>query len=114
MKKYNLHNIMTTAWNLFRAFKSVVSFSECLRRAWAIAKSSAVETAKKKFAGYVNLNGFEFSAWEKYGKRRIYIKNFSGHNRQNKGGYIDLDNNRIFATGVVKDAAKSFIAAYVF
>lgn len=42
--KYNKSEIMKAAWNLFKMFKNCVSplsFSVCLTRAWASAKSAA-------------------------------------------------------------------------
>ncbi|MEF2699896.1 MAG: hypothetical protein U0N08_01850 [Oscillospiraceae bacterium] len=67
----------------------------------------------KKFEGSADVNGFEFNLWEKYGKRRIYINNYSGSNNSNRGGYIDLDNeNAIHATGCVKFAAMDFLREY--
>ena len=69
--------------------------------------------AKKQFNGNANIDGFEFSIWEKYGKRRIYINNYSGHNKSNQSGYIDLDhNNQIHAVGCVKFAAIDFLNSY--
>ena len=41
---YNLSRIMTKAWELFR--KLGISFSECLRRAWAAAKAEPVNAAR--------------------------------------------------------------------
>lgn len=109
MKKYNLSEIMKNAWAMFR--KGGRIFADCLRQAWAIAK----KPAKKHFDGNANINGFEFNLWEKYGKRRIYINNYSGRNKNNQGGYIDLDNgNDIHAVGCVKGAAISFMMAYEF
>ena len=55
MKKYNLSKIMKNAWAMFR--KGGKLFSECLRKAWAIAKG----LAKKQFTGFANLDGFEVS-----------------------------------------------------
>lgn len=107
MKKYNLSKIMKDAWNLFR--EKFGSFADCLRKAWAIAKVPV----KKPFDGSVTINGFEFNLWENYGKRRIYINNYSGSNKSNRGGYIDLDhNNYVRATGCVKFAAENFLRAY--
>lgn len=107
MKKYNLSEIMKNAWTMFR--KGGSDFSACLRKAWAMAKG----LVKKQFNGSANLDGFEFSLWEKYGKRRIYVNNYSGHNNSNRGGYIDLDhNNSIHAAGCVKSAAERFLAMY--
>lgn len=54
MKKYNLSEIMKSAWATFR--KTNWSFSKCLRNAWIDAKMLAVG-----------------NLWEKYGKRRIYF-----------------------------------------
>ena len=42
--KYNLSKIMAQAWQLFR--KLGLSFSECLRRAWASAKAEPVNAAR--------------------------------------------------------------------
>ena len=107
MKKYNLSEIMKNAWAMFR--KGGKLFSECLRKAWAIAKG----LAKNQFTGFANLDGFEFNLWEKYGKRRIYINNYSGRNKNNRGGFIDLDcRNSIHASGCVKFAAERFLATY--
>lgn len=41
---YNLSRIMSKAWELFR--KLGISFSECLRRAWAAAKAEPVNAAR--------------------------------------------------------------------
>ena len=68
---------------------------------------------KKQFSGSENLDGFQFNLWEKYGKRRIYVNNYSGRNKNNRGGYIDLDcGNSIHAVGCVKSAAERFLATY--
>ena len=42
--KYNLSEIMRTAWNLFR--KLGISFSEALHRAWAAAKANPINAAR--------------------------------------------------------------------
>ena len=57
--KYNKSEIMKAAWNLYKKSCSWVkqcrlSFSECLRRAWADAKRSA-----RVFRGYVGINGVD-------------------------------------------------------
>lgn len=44
MKKYNLSNIMTNAWKLFRKFS--ISFSEALHRAWLCAKAIEVNAER--------------------------------------------------------------------
>lgn len=70
---------------------------------------------KQQFDGSANINGFEFVLWEKYGKRRIYINNYSGRNKRNQGGYIDLDNgNALHAVGCVAGAAQQFMMTYEF
>lgn len=59
MKKYNLSEIMKKAWTMRKMSLEWVmslSFSECLRRAWASAKE-AVQKAARKFTGLVrNVN----------------------------------------------------------
>ncbi len=50
--KYNLKNIMNTAWHLFRLRSNKESFAECLHRAWLSAKQKdenarRIEEAKK-------------------------------------------------------------------
>ena len=67
----------------------------------------------EKFDGFVDMNGYQFNLWEKYGKRRIYINNYTGRNKSNEGGYIDLDhNNSVHAVGCVKYAAERFLQTY--
>lgn len=44
MKKYDLSNIMSAAWRIFR--KGVSTFSEALRMAWANAKAAATAKAE--------------------------------------------------------------------
>lgn len=49
MKKYNLSDIMKTAWSTYRKFAHVVHpipFDECLRRAWKAAKEALALAAK--------------------------------------------------------------------
>ena len=51
MKKYDLRKIMRQAWELYRASRKWVTkmtFSDCLKRAWAAAKEAA-----RVFAGIV-------------------------------------------------------------
>ena len=47
-----------------------------------------------------------------FGKRRIYVNNYSGRNRKNTNGYINLETGAIVATGCVKDAAEAFMRKY--
>lgn len=61
MKKYNLSKIMKNAWNTFKESQKWVkkyqlSFSECLRRAWAEAKAAAkVEELVKSNNGLIRM-----------------------------------------------------------
>lgn len=55
--KYNKSEIMKAAWALYRKAQkwvSSLSFSECLRRAWANAKQYA-----RTFRGYVSIDGVD-------------------------------------------------------
>lgn len=51
---YNLHDIMTRAWKLFRE-TDIVSFAECLHRAWLSEKAKPINAkriaAAKEAAG---------------------------------------------------------------
>lgn len=61
MKKYNMSNIMTSAWTTYNKFKCCVcplSFAECLRRAWAAAKKAAVVTESINREIGKSINGF--------------------------------------------------------
>ena len=44
MKKYNLSKIMSKAWQLSR--KYAISFSEALKRAWAVAKAAPINAKR--------------------------------------------------------------------
>ena len=44
MKKYDLSQIMTRAWRLYR--KGVAAFAECLHRAWMAAKAAPINAQR--------------------------------------------------------------------
>lgn len=44
MKKYDLSQIMTRAWQLYR--KGVAAFAECLHRAWMAAKAAPINAQR--------------------------------------------------------------------
>lgn len=80
MKKYNLSQIMKKAWETYRKFQSFatkLSFSECLRRAWAEAKK-AVETV-----AVVTLDTIKAAAHK-----------LAGNLRTADCGYWDVDNSK--------------------
>ncbi|MEQ2702346.1 hypothetical protein AAAV70_30010 [Hungatella hathewayi] len=111
MKKYNLSNIMKRAWETYRKFQSFatkLTFSECLRRAWAETKK-AIETVAAvtldtiKAAAHKLVLGGEyedvtFREWHGYDKSRVYIKairrTLAGSLRVADCGYWDLDNSK--------------------
>lgn len=110
MKKYNLSKIMKKAWETFRKFKSFLPplpFSECLKRAWEEAKKAAEEVKEitlstVKMAAHSLIEGtlytqVTFSAWENYGKSRVYIKaikyTLAGNKREASLGYWDNNTN---------------------
>ena len=117
---FDRSKIMKKAWNMKKDLlcrNISATFSDCLRKAWAIAKAEALreEKAASKliFDEKADMDGFRFILWEKHGLRRIYINNYTGHNKNNRGGYIDLDHgNSIVAVGCVKSAAKRFLDTY--
>lgn len=66
--KYNLSKIMAQAWQLFR--KLGLSFSECLRRAWACAKAEPVNAARiaaAKAAAGVLEEANTWAGWQRMG-----------------------------------------------
>lgn len=76
--KYNKSEIMKKAWALFK--NAFGTFSECLKRAWQIAKmSDGWKAATKYYEHYFTIcqfyDRFEMrcSEWKKYGKDRTYI-----------------------------------------
>lgn len=90
MKKYNMHEIMTNAWNIRRA--NNVSMSIALRAAWALAK--AVNTAEDVAAGIDWNTKVRVNDWNKAGKSRTYVEvavyaNAWSRKRTEKIGYVD-------------------------
>lgn len=63
MKKYNLSEIMTNAWTLYRTSQkwvSPLSFSDCLRRAWSKAKEVIKEAAEAAKTGLRRMHYSEY------------------------------------------------------
>lgn len=90
MKKYNMHEIMTNAWNIRRA--NNVSMSTALRAAWALAQ--AVNTAEDVAAGIDWNTKVRVNDWNKAGKSRTYVEvavytNAWSRKRTEKIGYVD-------------------------
>ena len=83
--KYNKSEIMKNAWATKKANKEI-SFSYCLRRAWASAKSGVKFVDHMTFA----FGGWEkkLNRWTKYGKDRVYIC----RENDKSEGYVDLIN----------------------
>lgn len=115
MKKYDLSVIMKKAWATYRKFQSFVSplsFSECLRRAWAEAKKAAeqpeqytLDTIKAIAYKTMVVNG-EYESiscreWSNYGHHRVYIKairhTLAGNLRVADCGYWDVNANKYVA-----------------
>ena len=74
MKKFDLRRIMLKAWELFRKM-DVLSFAECLHRAWLSAK--AVEINEKrilaaKMAAGVTEKTATWNDWKKAGYEVIH------------------------------------------
>lgn len=63
MKKYNLSQIMTSAWNLYRMAQKWIdkmSFSDCLRRAWRDAKEAVKAAAEAARTGLRRMHYSEY------------------------------------------------------
>lgn len=71
--KYNLSEIMTRAWKLFR--KLGLSFAECLHRAWITAKSAKINAQKieaAKAAAGITEEVKTWSGWKEAGFEVIH------------------------------------------
>lgn len=66
MKKYNLHEIMSAAWKMFRTYRDMytrtnnsmwmLTFAEALKKAWANAKAIVEKAAKAAATGTVRMS----------------------------------------------------------
>lgn len=122
MKKFNLSQIMTRAWEIKKENTENI-FAECLRMAWAeVKKSVTVEkTLKYKIIDKLNfiidnapdvyVYNVSVSDWSNYGKDRTYFaiwekSNVSKHNVKYDYGYID-NQTGIYVAGK-NDIAKNY------
>ena len=74
MKKFDLRAIMTRAWKLFRK-ASVLTFGECLHRAWLSAKAEEVNTKRietAKLAAGVTEETNTWNGWKQLGYEVIH------------------------------------------
>lgn len=73
MKKYNLHDIMTRAWAIFR--KAEISFAEALHRAWISEKAKPINAeriAQAKADAGITEETNTWSAWRELGYEVIH------------------------------------------
>ena len=73
MKQFNLSEIMTRAWKLFR--KLEISFSEALHRSWLSAKAAGVNEERirtAKVAAGITEETATWSDWKKAGYEVIH------------------------------------------
>ena len=73
--KYNLRNIMTDAWAIFRKAAGKLAFGEALHRAWLSAKATHVNTARieaAKTAAGITEQVETWSGWKKLGYAVIH------------------------------------------
>ena len=71
--KYNLHDIMTRAWAIFR--KAAVSFAEALHRAWLSAKAEPINAARieaARLAAGISETVNTWSGWKAIGREVIH------------------------------------------
>lgn len=87
--RYNMSEIMKAAWKMKKFFKKFkcITFSECLKKAWAEAKEAASieEQGSQKFENGMTVcyhyqcdTFFTLNRWTKYGKDRIYVNFCNG------------------------------------
>lgn len=75
MKKYNLHDIMTAAWVIFRKAAGKFNFAEALHRAWLSAKAEPLNAARieaAKAAAGIAEQVETWSGWKKLGYEVIH------------------------------------------
>lgn len=98
MMRYDKKQIMTRAWEMKRNYNCrALTFGECLKRAWAAAKT-AVENAKAyaitKFENNmeITVDGVTrtLTRWTKGGYDRVYV---NGGSRRGEG-FIDIKNGK--------------------
>lgn len=73
MKKFDLHKIMTKAWQLFR--KYAISFSEALHRAWQAAKAAPINVARieaARQAAGIDEECNTWAGWKAMGREVIH------------------------------------------
>ena len=125
-----MKKIMMRAWEIYRTLTGdhKAKIACALRQAWAEAKAT---TEKERFekAARIVIEGREhydddqaskftyFNAWEKYGKRRIYVNDY----KRRTIGYIDRDtkqfmlsDNNGLTSKQIAAAVDSFTARYAF
>jgi hypothetical protein len=76
MKKYNLHDIMTAAWVIFRKAAGKFNFAEALHRAWLSAKAEPLNAARieaAKAATGIAEQVETWSGWKKLGYEVIAL-----------------------------------------
>lgn len=88
--KYDMKNIMKSAWTIRRS--NNVSMSTALKAAWALEKAMVAAEEVGRESGW----NYRVSAndWNKYGKSRTYIStriytNAWNLKREQKLGYVD-------------------------
>ena len=102
MKKYNLSNIMKRAWQIRKSYRiRSLSFGECLKRAWAEAKTEYNNSlVPDKFTDgmEITVDGYTrtLKRWTKSGFDRIYI---NGGCRKGDG-YVDLRSRKMVNDGI--------------
>lgn len=71
--KYNLHDIMTRAWKIFR--QAAVSFAEALHRAWLSAKAAPINAARieaARLAAGIAETVNTWAGWKAIGREVIH------------------------------------------
>lgn len=110
--EYNKSEIMKNAWYFFNADKKVKiqnrkTFGECLKAAWALAKSrlekaAAQASLKATYAAKKFFNGMEITIdcitytlrrWTNYGKDRVYVSGGINNRMGRSNCYVDLQSN---------------------
>ena len=116
--------VMARAWKIYRTLVGdrVAKLSQALKMAWEEAKNAVKKAAfsgSVKIAKTVNIydesSFLTFRAWERYGKKRVYINDYHGRTIGfiENGEVIIKDNQGNYMSDI-EYAINSFNSQYVF
>lgn len=88
MKKYNLHTIMTRAWEIVR--KAGATISQALKFSWKIAKKEV--ELREEYDAFDDDDIVKFNIWARYGYIRAYYTRswVSNYENRKKVNFVEM------------------------